>query len=50
MSDELSTSAMKVQATLTALGLECPVSELPGSNSHRRRSGPGRGLHGRADR
>ncbi len=31
MSDELSTSAMKVQAALTALGLECQVSELPGS-------------------
>ena len=31
MSEELSTSAMKVQAALTALGLECLVSELPGS-------------------
>ena len=31
MSDELSASALKVQAALTALGLECQVSELPGS-------------------
>jgi prolyl-tRNA editing enzyme YbaK/EbsC (Cys-tRNA(Pro) deacylase) len=31
MSDELSASAMKVQAALTALGLDCQVSELPGS-------------------
>jgi prolyl-tRNA editing enzyme YbaK/EbsC (Cys-tRNA(Pro) deacylase) len=31
MSDELSTSAMKVQAALTNLGLESQVSELPGS-------------------
>jgi prolyl-tRNA editing enzyme YbaK/EbsC (Cys-tRNA(Pro) deacylase) len=31
MSEELSASALKVQAALTALGLECPVSELPGS-------------------
>jgi prolyl-tRNA editing enzyme YbaK/EbsC (Cys-tRNA(Pro) deacylase) len=31
MSDELSANAMKVQAALTALGLECQVSELPGS-------------------
>ena len=31
MSEELSASAMKVQAALIALGLECQVSELPGS-------------------
>ena len=31
MSDELSTSALKVQAALTALGLDCQVRELPGS-------------------
>ena len=31
MTDELSTSAMKVQAALQALGLECQVVELPGS-------------------
>ena len=31
MNDELSASAMKVQAALTALGLECQVVELPGS-------------------
>lgn len=31
MSDELSSSAMKVQTALKNLGLECRVSELPGS-------------------
>ncbi len=31
MSEELSASAMKVQAALQALGLECQVVELPGS-------------------
>jgi prolyl-tRNA editing enzyme YbaK/EbsC (Cys-tRNA(Pro) deacylase) len=31
MNDELSTSALKVQAALTELGLTCQVSELPGS-------------------
>lgn len=31
MSEELSTSAMKVQAALHELGLECQVVELPGS-------------------
>jgi prolyl-tRNA editing enzyme YbaK/EbsC (Cys-tRNA(Pro) deacylase) len=31
MSDELSTSALKVQTALKALGLECQVVELPGS-------------------
>ncbi len=31
MSEELSSSALKVQAALRALGLECQVVELPGS-------------------